>query len=309
MAKDRASAWRKLEDPAWEQVRRALDWMSAPGMHDYVGRFFPEGQGWVAYAKRRVLEPLCQLPEVARSGGIRLLSLGCGNGSVDAACMDMGWPVHEYHVAEFDDQLLSAAAARLRTQGRAEIVAAHRLDFDALALLDVGRFDAIFFCHSLHHCTDIEGLIDFLRRSLLPHGIVFGADYFGGARLQPDFEILPLLRMLYGALPDCVKINLATGEPEPEYRPPSLRAVMEHDPSEAPRSGDLRSVFLSQFRELETIPMGGTLLRPLLAMRAGSFLDADETISSVLRLLCVFEAELISSGRIRSDDLFFHGRL
>jgi len=309
MAANRASAWRKLEDPAWEQIRRALDWMSAPGMHAYVGNFFPEGQGWVAYAKRKVLEPLCRLPEVSRSGGIHLLSLGCGNGSVDAACMDMGWPVHEYHLAEFDDQLLAAAAERLLTQGRARRVEAHRLDFEALSQLDLGRFDAIFFCHSLHHCADIEGLLDFLRRSLPPHGVVFGADYFGGARLQPDFETLPLLRSLYQALPGCVKVNLATGESEPEYRPPSLHAVMEHDPSEAPRSGDLRSLFLSQFRELETIPMGGTLLRPLLAMRAGRFLDEDETISSVLRLLCVFEAELIHSGRIRSDDLFFHGRL
>lgn len=309
MAHDRASAWRKLEDPRWDEIRRALDWMSAPGMHAYVSGFFPTADGWVDHARRRVLEPLRAVVAAERRRGIRLLSLGSGNGSVDAACMERGWPVDEYHVAEYDDQLLAAAAERLRAQGRAGRVVPQRLDFEALAELDLGQFDAIFFCHSLHHCADIEGLLDFLRRSLPPHGVVFGADYFGGARLQPDVDVLPLLRSLYAALPDRVKVNLATGEFEPEYRLPELRAVMAHDPSEAPRSGDLRSLFLAQFRELETIPMGGTLLRPLLAMRAGNFLDADETTGSLLQLLCVFERELIRSGRIRSDDLFFHGRL
>lgn len=305
MSQDRASAWRKLEDPRWEEIRRALDWISAPGMRAYVNEYFPGGEGWVGYARRRVLEPL----RAATGGSIRLLSLGCGNGTVDAACMEQGWPVTEYHVAEYDDRLLAAAAERLRSQGRARAVVSHRLDFEALAGLDFGRYDAIFFCHSLHHCADIEGLLDFLRRSLHPHGVIFGADYFGGARLQPDVDALPLLRALYAALPTGVKRNLATNEVDAEYRIPDLRAVMAHDPSEAPRSADLRSLFLAQFRELETVPMGGTLMRPLLAMRAGNFLDADEATASVLRLLCVFERELIAAGRIRSDDLFFHGRL
>lgn len=307
-SQDRSSAWRKLEDQRWHQDQQVLDWMAAPGIRHYVNSFFAEDKSWVDYACRVVLRPLQILCEAQEARGIRLLSIGCGNGSVDAACLEQGWPIDSFHLAEYDDHLLKVAASRLRTQGLAGSVVSHRFDFGSLAQLNLGSFDAIFFCHSLHHCADIEGLIHFLRRSLLPHGVVFGADYFGGARLQPDFEVLPLLNRLYSLLPETLKMNLASGLYEEQYAPPAFEAVIGHDPSEAPRSGDLRSLFLGQFRDLSTMPMGGTLLRPLLANRAGHFVSDDENIQSLLRLLCLFESELIAHGKINSDDLFFHGR-
>ena len=105
------------------------------------------------------LQILCEAQKGRR--GIRLLSIGCGNGSVDAACLEQGWPINSFHPAEYDDHLLKVAASRLRTQGLAGSVGSHRFDFDSLAQLNLGSFDAIFFCYSLHHCADIEGLIHF----------------------------------------------------------------------------------------------------------------------------------------------------
>lgn len=106
-------------------------------------------------------------------------------------------------------------------------------------------------------------------------------------------------------LPEALKINLVTGLLEPNYDPQQFEIVMNYDPYEAPRSGDLRSIFLSQFKELSTVPMGGTLLRPLLANRASHFISEDENIQSLLKLLCLFESEMINSGRIKSDDMLF----
>ncbi|MEB3260881.1 MAG: class I SAM-dependent methyltransferase [Cyanobacteriota bacterium] len=308
-SEDRSSAWRNLEDQQWMQLQRTLDWMSAPGMHVHVNSFFPEGQTWFNYANLRVLQPLKNLCESKEQRGIRMLSLGCGSGSVDAACLEQGWPIAEYHLAEFDDHLLEVATERLQKQGLVEKVVPHRFDFDSLSGIDFGQFDVIFFCHSLHHCSNIEGLLVFLKRSLNKHGMLLGVDYFGGARLQPDFQILPLLRRLYALLPEHIKVNLVTGLEEPTFCPQSMEDVMIHDPSEAPRSGDLRSIFLSQLKELNTVPMGGTILRPLLTHRAGHFISEDPNLQSLLKLFCLFEFEMINNGRIQSDDMLFFGKL
>lgn len=308
-SEDRSSAWRNLEDQQWMQVQRTLDWMSAPGMHVHVNSFFPEGETWMDYAHLRVFKPVKNLCESMEQRGIRMLSLGCGSGNVDAACVEQGWPIAEYHLAEFDDHLLEVAADRLRKQGLVERVVPHRFDYGALQDIDFGKFDIIFFCHSLHHCSDIEGLLVFLKRSLTNYGMVLGVDYFGGARLQPDFQMLPLLRRLYALLPEHIKVNLATGIAEPIFCPQPLEDVMNYDPSEAPRSGDLRSIFLSQFKELNTVPMGGTILRPLLTNRAGHFICEDENLQSLLKLFCLFEFEMIRNGRMPSDDMLFFGKL
>jgi len=305
----RSTAWRNLADQQWIQEQLTLDWALAPGIHEYVNSFFPEDETWVKYANRRVFQPLKQLCEQQEQRGIRMLSLGCGSGSVDAACLDQGWPVAEYHLAEYDDHLLKVATDRLHSQKLTQNVVPHRFDFEALQDLDIGTFDIIFFCHSLLHCYDIEGLLLFVKRSLNDHGIILGVDYFGGARLQPDFKVLPLLRRLYSLLPEPLKVNLVTGMLESNYHPQQLETVMKYDLSEAPRSGDLRSIFLSQFKELHTVPMGGTLLRPLLANRAGHFNSDDENIQSLLKLLCLFESEMIGSGKIESDDMLFFGKL
>lgn len=305
---NRESAWRQLEDPEWVKTQQSLGWMGSPGMHCYVNSYFPGNQPWFEYARNSVLEPLQKFCVRHMGRGVHLLSLGCGNGEVDAECLRQGWQIDSYHIAEYDDNLLMAAAKRLCADALTKSVVSHRFDYDSLNEFECGMFDAIFFCHSLHHCSDIEGLHGFIRRSLHPHGIVFGADYFGGARLQPDFAVLPLLQSIYFILPDAFKVNLQNGELEDRYVPQSFESVMVHDPSEAPRSGDLRSLFLGQLKELNVVPMGGTLLRPLLANRAGHFASSEQTVQSVLKLLMKLESELILCGKILSDDLFFFGK-
>ena len=79
--------------------------------------------------------------------------------------------------------------------------------------------------------------------------------------------------------------------------------MAQADPSEAPRSADLRSLLFSSFPVQEVSPMGGTLLRTLLARRAGNFRNAGD--HCILKLLMVLERELIRSGRLSSDNLYF----
>jgi hypothetical protein len=93
-----------------------------------------------------------------------------------------------------------------------------------------------------------------------------------------------------------VRFNLGTREIETQFDIDTIETVARSDPSEAPRSSDLRSFLFSLFPVREVSPMGGTLLRPLLAHRAGNF--RSESDRCVLKLLMVLERELIRSGRL-----------
>ncbi len=164
-------------------------------------------------------------------------------------------------------------------------------------------FDVAFFCHSMHHCTDIERFLRFLNRVVAPDGVVLGLDYFGPSRLQVTYETKRLLDEIFEAFPEHLRFNLVTGEVEPNFVVDTMSEVARADPSEAPRSADLRSLLFSSFPIQEVSPMGGTLLRSLLGRRAGNFRSASD--HCILKLLMVLERELIRSGRLSSDNLYF----
>jgi hypothetical protein len=155
----------------------------------------------------------------------------------------------------------------------------------------------------MHHCTDLERFLPYLNRTVADGGIILGLDYFGPSRLQVDYHVKRLLDEIFTSLPPHLRLNLATGETEADFSIPTMAEIARGDASEAPRSADLRSMLFSTFPVVEVSPMGGTLLRPLLAHRAGNF--HGESDNCILQLLMLIERELILARRIDSDNLYF----
>ena len=178
-----------------------------------------------------------------------------------------------------------------------------RFDYNQPESVGYEAFDVAFFCHSMHHCTDIERFLTFLNQIVKPDGFILGLDYFGPSRLQLSYEVKRLLEEIFESLPEHLRYNLMTSEVEPTLKVDTIAELTQSDPSEAPRSADLRSLLFSTFPVREVSPMGGTLLRPLLSRRAGNFRsDGDRCI---LKLLMILERELIRSGGLQSDNLYF----
>jgi hypothetical protein len=92
------------------------------------------------------------------------------------------------------------------------------------------------------------------------------------------------------------------GQVEREFDVPLIEECKDGDPSEAPRSADLRTLLFATFPVIEVLPMGGTLLRPLLAHRAGNF--RSDSDFCILRLISLIERELIRTRGIQSDNLY-----
>lgn len=298
---NKSNVWSKLNDQEWLDLRSKLDWMSAPWMHHHVTQLMG-GLGWIDYARDTHLKPLANnRAQNNVNNGLEMLTLGCGNAWVEMHCLEAGWPISRLHCAEYDESLLQEAQNKLTKYGIEKKFSF--FDFNESDQFDFGKFDLIFFCHSFHHCMELESMMEFVNRSLKHDGIVMGCDYFGPSRLQVEPEVEALICQIFEILPEHLRYNISAGTIETIFKGPTLKSIMEDDPSEAPRSRDLRSLLFSNFPVIDIKPMGGTLMRPLLTHRAGNFRsDSDHVI---VRLLQLFERTLILERVLTSDDLFF----
>ena len=302
------STWRQALAENWDEMRALTDWMGIPEMHDHVSEIHtgaPRSVGgdWVDHSLNRHLRPLAE--RLARDGDpnrkLSLVSFGCGTGNVEREILIRGWPIRRIVCREYDAALLERARENLI--GLCPDQTFQQFDFNNPDAVGYETFDVAFFAHSLHHCTDIERFLPFLNRIIHDGGMILGLDYFGPSRLQVSYEVKRLLGEIFLSFPAHLRVNLHTGDVEPEFIVDTMASVARVDPSEAPRSADLRSMLFSTFPVYEMSPMGGTLLRPLLAGRAGNFRSEEDRC--LLKLLMVLERELISSGRLQSDNLYF----
>ena len=297
----------------WRERQKQVDWMHAPLMPEYVnqlvaGRNLHTGGHWALYARDTHLWPLAErvAAETGSGDGLSMLSLACGSAHIDEFLISsFEWPIRHFVGLEHDAQLLAAARDRFAGVARCSSEF-HFFDFNRLKD-SFGTFDVVFTCHSIHHCTDLEGLLAFINRSLNPGGIVLGIDFFGPTRFQVEPEAASVLDELFAVLPPHLRRNLASedGVIDDVLHRPTIAEVRAADPSESVRSSDLRTLLFSSFPILDMKPMGGTLLRWLLQNRAGNFDPQDSSDLCIIQLLQIIERKLIENREIRSDDLFF----
>jgi SAM-dependent methyltransferase len=297
-----SSTWRQALGECWVERRALTDWMGIPEMHDHVARLHTgtdrqHGGDWIDHSLKRYLQPLAE--RLGRA--LSLVSFGCGDGGIERAFLERGWPIGRIVCREYDEALLGRAAENINNL--CEDSQFQRFDYNDPDLNDPEVFDLAFFCHSMHHCTNIEQFLPYLNRCLASDGIILGLDYFGPSRLQTDFRVHSLLDEIFKSFPKHLRLHLGTGEVEEEFRIDTASDIARGDPSEAPRSADLRSLVFSSFPVIELSPMGGTLLRPLLAHRAGNFRSEED--KCILMLIMMLERELIRSNALSSDNLYF----
>ena len=290
----------------WEVMNKKIDWMMAPTMAEYVNGMVSEkplnnGGHWAVYAKDKFVMPLFQ-----KKRRLSMVSLACGSGHIEESLIkDFNWPISRFVGLEYDDSLRINAAERFKSIPTCDTTISF-FDFNNFDY-NGEQFDIVFACHSLHHSNDIEGLVKAIQKLLKPDGIVIGIDYFGPTRFQIEYNVLPIIKELFGYLSDNLRRNLLTPEMKVDHKfnYDNFDTVARYDISEAVRSSDLRTLLFSAFPIVEIKPMGGTILRWLLQHRAGNFIPSNPDHVTIIRLLQFIEKELITHNRINSDDLFF----
>jgi SAM-dependent methyltransferase len=305
------SATRTTLSEDWQRLQASYDWMTVPGMADYVnsqvsGKKLSECGHWAIYANHEYLQSLLIKRKENDSdfSGLSMLSLACGSGHIETSLLDQfKWPIKYFTGLEYDDALREKASENF-SNIRSCKSNFKFFDFNAENVPD-REYDVVFCCHSIHHATDLEGLLTYINGSLKSDGIFLGIDFFGPTRFQIEYDVLPIIEELFLMLPDKLRKDLRNSEITERYVPSTIKEVREADISESIRSSDLRTLLFSNFKVLDIKPMGGTLLRWLMQWRAGNYDPSIPEHVCIANLLQYIEREFIEMRRIKSDDLFF----
>ena len=136
---------------------------------EYFGAMVAEYDSLIRRAVPRYDELVARMVEYGPREARRVLELGCGTGNYSAA-LAQRYPAAELTLVDASDEMLAAAASRLRPRSVTTVSAR----FEELAL-EAGRYDLVASCIALHHVRDKEALFGTLRRLTAPGGaLVFG---------------------------------------------------------------------------------------------------------------------------------------
>jgi SAM-dependent methyltransferase len=290
----------------WKRQKQQIDWMGAPGMANYVnsfvsGRPLSDGGHWANYVRDTHL----QLLRDRLGRDLTVLSLGCGDGHIDAAMVkEFDWPVEEFTGLEFDEELRKEAQRNF--DGLNLTSKFTFFDFNNPGFLPC-QYDVVFCHHALHHAYELETTLNFIEQAMHAESLLIGSEYLGPTQFQVAPEVRQIIQLLYNALPNSLKIDLRNPDcsPPENIRFASAREVAEADPSESVRSSDLRSLLFARFETIEVRPMGGTILRWLLQYRAGNFSHGEPYHVCIASLLSLIERLCIENRVIQSDDILF----
>ena len=304
---EKKTATRTSLSQEWLDLNRKVDWMQAPYMAEYVnglvsGKSLNDGGHWAIYARDKFVSPLIEITH----NNISMVSLACGSGHIEESLVkDFGWPIKSFLGLEYDGELRKAAVERFN---KIKTCSSNFKFFDFNKEFQVAeQFDIVFTCHSIHHAADLEKLLNLMNRLLKPGGLIIGIDYFGPTRFQIEYDVYPIIREIFSYLPEDLRRDLRTPEMKilNDYDYDTIETVKKFDISESIRSSDLRTLLFSNFPVIEIKPMGGTILRWLLANRAGNFRSDNPYHVTIIRLIQYIERQLIYLNKIKSDDLFF----
>jgi len=120
---DRATSTRATLSPAWQEMQQRIDWMSVPGMADYVnglvsGKRLDQGGHWAIYARDRHVAPLLARRKVQdpACAGLTMVSMACGSAHIERALIvEFEWPISSLLGLEYDDVLRSQAREAFRS--------------------------------------------------------------------------------------------------------------------------------------------------------------------------------------------------
>jgi len=226
------------------------------------------------------------------------LSLGCGSAGLEifAAGEGLFQSLTAYDVSEASlDQARKAAAAKGISNLEFRAGDFHRVE------LPPSAYDVVLMNMSLHHVKELRRVLEGVERTLKPGGYLLVNEFIGPRQFQFTDLQLSIVRDLLAAMPASWRQDITSGDVKTEYR----RMPVEHwnvaDPSEAIRSDVIVEELRRQFRIVERIDYGGTILNLLLEHIIHNFDASDEKDVGVIRLLGVFEAILIREGVLPSD--------
>jgi SAM-dependent methyltransferase len=148
-------------------------------------------------------------------------------------------------------------------------------------------YDAVVFHESLHHVSSVEKLLDRVRLSLKPGGLLFLDEWTGPSRTEWDERRMSRVRPHFNAI-------AASWRKWPECLPP----ISVDDPSEAIRSSAILPTVHRLFSTILERPYGGHIVSLLLPQVARERLPGVELNRMISGWLAVEDDDLARDPRL-----------
>ncbi|MDD2177941.1 class I SAM-dependent methyltransferase [Acidovorax sp. D2M1] len=280
-------------DPAtW--VANGLQWMHLPMVSDYM---HAQISGDPCVTPLEWFFSVVQTQHPIPVG--RALVLGCGQGHVERQIAKYGW-AREILATDLSAKVLEVARANAAAAGAS--IKYVQADMNCLPVghpgFELGSFDVVLGVSCVHHCADLEHLYASILKLLAPSGWLFLDEYVGPDRFQYPNSQVRLMNQLLDILPERLRKTMDDRIKGNLWRP-SVKEVVEVDPSEAIRSCDILPLLDRHFDIHEHRPYGGALLRVVLADIAQNF--KDKASEAYLHSLLQAEDDLFRAGRLQRD--------
>ncbi len=228
----------------WDSLDRhtVLDdlWMSHPRVRERINRRVSGDPAvWpTTWMKERLL---------GRLPLRRAVSIGCGIGHFERDMVRQGI-VEEIVGLDVSPSCIQKAAELAREAGYESRITYECRDAREW-LRTADRLDAVFFHASMHHFDRLAELMELVRASLQPDGILYIDEYIGPANDEWRLRDLLLHNVLYYFLPRSVR------------RVGRIRApINDEDPTEGVESSRIVRALEAEFEILERRDCGGNLL-------------------------------------------------
>lgn len=230
------------------------------------------------------------------------LTLGCGSGHNERKwAAEHGFEVHD--AIDISPGSIMEAQSIAAREGLLQLQYSVG-DLNSLTLPE-GRYDVIFAEHSLHHVTDLEHLLTQVRQALKPDGLFIVDEFVGPSRFQWTDRQLAAISGVLSILPE--SLRRSRGQPgviKKTVLRPTVRQMLDTDPSEAVRSAEIPGLLRERANILEWRPYGGALLHLLFEDIAGNF-RPDDAQAMAWRDWCFdLEDRLMQAGELDTDFVF-----
>lgn len=264
-----------------------LDWTCSPVIVEVLNRRATgrDDRNWLQWVKER-------LP----GGKVELaLSIGCGRGVLERDAIRQGL------CERMEGIDIAAGAIEIAVKEAGDLPVTYRVADLQKDALEPGRYDAVFCASTLHHIKDLGYSLAQISGSLKSGGVLVLSEYVGPTRFQWEPEQLRRVMDVYSFLPAAYRFNMLSGGTVFFPMRPGIAEMVDGDPSEAVRAGEMLQVVEWFFERTARLDLGGTLLNPLLSGIAGNFDTEDPLDRSFLLLASLLEDLWVEAGVLPSD--------
>lgn len=272
------------------------NWTDSELVRKYVNKCQTgnENLGWLEYA--------CDKYIIKKKKGVKSgLSVGCGSGILERQC-------RKKNVCETIDAFDISNSSIIEAKKNAENEGISGINYQVQNLEKFkfleNSYDVVFASSSVHHISNLENFFKNIRNCLTSNGLFIMAEYVGPSRFQMPRKQVEIINEILQALESQYKIIQKPFTYKNSFTVPSIKYMIEHDPSESVRSSEIIPVLSKYFKILEKNDYGGTVLHMLLRDIMKNFTPDNYKDKTVLSLLILLEKMLINEKVLESDFSF-----